>query len=140
MENVSINLWGVLLAGVSSMPIGMIYFNDAVFGKVWKKLGKVDEKRFAKEMPKTMPLIFLAALVTADVVAYVTFLYHNFFGGSWEMAGLITSLVLWLGLSATTLWVHGILDQRPRQVMYIAMGNRLVSILAMGAIVGWLHP
>lgn len=140
MMSVSINLWGVLLAGVSSMPIGMLYYNPSVFGKLWTKLAKVDEKRFAKEMPKIMPLIFVAALVTADVLAYLTFLYHNFFGGSWETAGLVTALVGWLGLSATTLFIHTSLDQKPAQLLYISLGNRLVSILAMGAIIGWLHP
>lgn len=138
--NVSINLWAVLLAGVSSMVIGMLYYRPQVFGSLWMKLAKVDQKQFAKRMPKVMPLIFVAALVTALVVAYFTFLYHNFFAGSWEMAGLISSLILWLGLSATTLFVHETLDDRPAQLLYLSLGNRLLSILAMGAIIGWLHP
>jgi hypothetical protein len=138
--HVSINLWGVLLAGISSMVIGMVYYHQALLGKQWMKLAKVDAKRFEKETPKLMPLVFVAALITADVVAYVTFLYHNFFGGSWVMAGLVTSLILWLGVSATTLFVHNTLDQKPSQLLYIALGNRLLSILAMGLIIGWLHP
>jgi hypothetical protein len=138
--NVSINLWAVLLAGVSSMVIGMLYYHQAVLGKLWMKLAKVDQKRFQKEMPKVMPLVFVAALITANVTAYFTFLYHDFFMGSWELAGLITSLILWLGLSATTLFVHSTLEQRPSQLLYISLGNRLLSILAMGAIIGWLHP
>jgi len=138
--HVSINLWGVLLAGISSMVIGMIYYHQSLLGKQWMKLAKVDQKRFQKEMPKVMPLVFVAALVTADVVAYVTFLYQNFFGGSWVMAGLVTSLILWLGVAATTLFVHNTLDQKPAQLLYISLGNRLLTLLAMGAIIGWLHP
>jgi hypothetical protein len=138
--HVDINLWAVLLAGVSSMVIGMVYYSNALFGKDWKKLAKVDEKRFQKEMAHVMPLVFVAALITAYVVAYVTFLYRNYFGGSWLMAGITTSLVLWLGLSATTTFVHNSVDQRPLKLTAISVGNRLLSILAMGLIIGWLHP
>jgi Protein of unknown function (DUF1761) len=138
--SVDINLWAVLLAGVSSMVIGMLYYADQLFGKQWKKLAKIDEKRFQKEMPRVMPMVFVAALITAYVVAYVTFLYQNFFDSSWISAGVVSALVLWLGAAATTVYVHNSLDQRPASLTAISLGNRLLSILAMGLIVGWLHP
>jgi hypothetical protein len=138
--NVDINLWGVLLGGVASMVIGMVYYSDPLFGKDWKKLAKIDEKRFQKEMPRVMPLVFVGALVTAYTVAFMTFLYHNYFASSWLAAGVITSLILWLGLSATTTYVHNSLDQRPYRLTMISLGNRLLSILAMGLLIGWLHP
>jgi hypothetical protein len=138
--SVDINLWGVLLAGVSSMVIGMLYYSNALFGKEWKKLAKVNEKRFQKEMPRVMPLVFAAALVTAYVVAYITFLYQNYFDTSWLVSGVVTSLILWIGVSATTTFVHNSVDQRPTKLTAISAGNRLLSILAMGLIIGWLHP
>ena len=138
--SVDINLWGVLLGGVSSMVIGMVYYSDSVLGKDWKRLGKIDTKRFEKEMPRVMPLLFAAALVAAYVVAYVTFLYQDFFRTSWLAAGVVTSLILWLGVAATTLVVHESVDQRPSGLTYISLGNRLLSLLAMGLIIGWLHP
>jgi hypothetical protein len=138
--SVDINLWGVLLAGVSSMVIGMVYYSDPLFGKEWKKLAKIDGKRFEKEMPRIMPFMFAAALVTAYVVAYVTFLYQSYFDDSWLAAGVISALILWLGVSATTTYVHNAVDQRPHKLTVISTGNRLLSILAMGLIIGWLHP
>jgi len=137
---IDINLWAVLLAGVSSMVIGMIYYADNVFGKQWKTLAKVDSKRFEKEMPKVMPLMFVGALITAYVVAYFTFLYQAFFHTGWLGAGVVTSLILWLGVAATTTYIHNVLDQRPSSLSAISLGNRLLSILAMGLIIGWLHP
>jgi uncharacterized membrane protein YpjA len=137
---VHINLWGVLAGGVASMVIGMIYYADQLFGKEWKKLAKIDGKRFEKEMPKVMPMVFIAAVITAYVVAYFTFLYHNFFQTSWIGAGVVTALILWLGLAATTVYVHNSLDQRPSKLTAISLGNRLLSILAMGLLVGWIHP
>ncbi len=138
--SVDINLLGVLLAGIASMVIGMIYYADGLFGKEWKSLAKINTKRFEKEMPRVMPLVFVAALITAYVIAYVAFLYKHYFDTSWLMAGAVTALILWLGASATTVYVHNSLDQRPSKLTAISLGNRLASMLAMGVIIGWLHP
>jgi hypothetical protein len=137
--NVSVNIWAVLLAAVSSMVIGSIYYAKPVFGRAWMKLGKIDEKRFEKEMPKKMLGVFVAALITAEVTGYFTFLYHYFFINSWIIAGLTTSLILWL-VAMSTLFIHNSLDQRPANLTYLSMGNRLASLLAMGLIIGLLHP
>lgn len=139
MSNVSINLWAVLLAGISSMVIGTIYYAQPIFGKQWMMLTKINEKKFQKEMPKKIVGLFVAALITAEVIAYFTFLYHNFLQQSWLMSGTITALILWL-LAMATLFIHNSLDQRPANLTYISMGNRLLSLLAMGLIIGWLHP
>jgi xanthine/uracil permease len=135
-----VNVWAVLLASVSSMVIGMAYYAPALLGKTWRRLAKIDEKRFQKEMPRVMPGVFLAALVTAYCIAYFSFLYHYFFADSWLAASVMTALLLWVGVSATTLFVHNALDQRPAKLTVISMGNRLLSLLAMGLILGWLHP
>jgi hypothetical protein len=97
-------------------------------------------KRFSKSMPRTMPFIFIGALVTAYIVAYFAYLFQYFFQASWFSAGLETSLLLWFGVSATSLYIASSLDQRPPKLTVIAVGNRLISILAMGMIIGWLHP
>jgi hypothetical protein len=136
---VHINLFAVLLGGIASMIIGMGYYDDRVFGKEWKKLAKIDTKRFAKEMPRIMPLVFVGALVTAYIVSYVTFLYEKFFEVSWIEAGIVSSLIIWLA-AAATVYIHNALDQKPSKLTAISLGNRLLSILAMGLIVGWLHP
>lgn len=137
---VHINVWGVLLAAVSSMVVGMLYYAKPVFGAEWMSLAKVNTKRFEKEMPRVMPGVFVGAVITAYVIAYVTFLYQNFFHSSWVGAGVVTSLILWLGISATTIFIHNSLDQRPYRLTAISLGNRLLSFLAMGLIIGWLHP
>ena len=138
--NVSINVWAVVLSAVVSMVIGMVYYARPVFGKQWIKLAQIDEKRMKKEVTRIMPLIFIAALVTADVVAYFMFLYHQFFASSWEISGLVSAVILWLGISVTTTFVHNVFEQRPTQLTYLTMGNRLLTLLATGAILGWLHP
>jgi xanthine/uracil permease len=137
---VDINLWAILFGGIASMAIGTIYYSPQLFAKEWMKLAKVDAKHFQKEMPKIMSGLFVAALVTAYVLAYITFLYHYFFQDSWLQAGVLTSLILWLGISATSIFIHNSVDQRPRMLTFLSLGNRLLSLLAMGLIIGWIHP
>lgn len=138
--DITINFWGVLLGAISSLVVGAIYYSPGLFGKDWMKLGKVDEKRFKKEQPKFTVLALVVAFIVAYFVAYFGFLYHNFYQDSWLGAAVSVALLLWVGFSATTVVVHGALDQRPRRLMYITLGNRLLSFLAIGLLVGWLHP
>jgi hypothetical protein len=139
LGGLDVNLYGVLVAGAASMVIGMIYYSDGVLGKTWKKLAKVDVKRFEKEMPRTMPLVFVGALITAYVLGYITCLYQAFYNVPWLTASMVTALLIWV-VVATNITIHNLLDQRPRMLTYITLGNRLLSILAMGLIIGWLHP
>lgn len=135
-----INFWAVLLSGLASMVIGAVFYADGVFGKEWKKLSKIDTKRFEKEMPGNMIQVLILALITAYAVAFVTFLYHAFYHDSWMAAGVISSLSLFVGLSATTVLIHNTLNQTPKRLISITLTNRFLSILAMGLIIGWLHP
>jgi hypothetical protein len=140
MDKVQINLYGVLLSGLVSMIIGYLYYSDWVFGKQWKKLAKIDTKRFEKEMIVVMPALFLAALITAFTVNYFGFLFKQYFGNSWFITGVLTSLILWLGISASSIYIHNSVDQKPPVLTYLSLGNRLISILSMGMIMGLLHP
>ncbi|HVA10568.1 MAG TPA: DUF1761 domain-containing protein [Candidatus Dormibacteraeota bacterium] len=137
---IHINFLAVFLGGVASMVIGMIYYSDGVFGKEWKKLAKIDTKRFEKEMSWSMVQVFIGALLTSYVVAFVAYLYHVYYLSSWVTSGLASSLLLFVGVSATTVVIHDTLNQKPSKLINITLGNRLLSILAMGLIIGWLHP
>jgi hypothetical protein len=55
------------------------------------------------------------------------------------MASLTSALIIWL-VVATNIYIHNSLDQRPSKLTAMSLGNRLLSILAMGLIIGWLHP
>jgi hypothetical protein len=140
IQQIQINLWAVLLGGVASMAIGAFYYADGVFGKQWRKLSKIDTKRFEKEMAWNMIQVFVFAIITAYAVAYVASLYQTFYTSSWMAAGLVSALVLFVGVSATTVMIHNTLNQIPKKLISITLGNRFLSILAMGLIIGWLHP
>jgi hypothetical protein len=138
--DIHIKIWAILLSGVASMVIGAIFYADGVFGKDWKKLSKIDTKRFKKDMAWNMAQVFIFALITAYAVAFVAGLYHANYHDSWLVAGVISSLILFVGMSATTIMIHNTLNQVPQKLTSITLTNRFLSILAMGLIIGWMHP
>lgn len=137
---IHINFLAVFLGGIASMLIGAVYYSDRFFGKEWKKLSKINTKQFEKEMGWNMGQVFIGALITSYAIAFVACLYHFYYHSSWIVAGFATSVVLFIGISATTIAIHETLNQTPPKLINITFGNRFLSILAMGLIIGWLHP
>lgn len=138
--DVEVNYLAVLLAAASSMVVGSIWYAKGVFGSTWAKLAKVDMDRKvgAGEMTRLMGLTFLLSLLTAYVLAHVSYLSNYFFGNSFFQDSVSTAFWLWLGLVLTRLVTHNLFDQRPTKLTVLAVGNELVTIMVMGLIIGWL--
>lgn len=142
---IAINLWGVGLAAVSSMVVGSIWYMPAAFGKTWMKLTgvKLDEMR-GKGKPGDMiwmyGSVFVASLVTAFILAAVTFLAQQFTGDSYFQDSLTIALWLWLGFTAARLYVHDTFEMRRKKLTLLNAAHELVTVLVMALIIGWLHP
>lgn len=135
-----VSLWAVLLAAVSSMVVGMIWYARPVFGDMWAKLAGVDmnSKETAKKAPMALTVAFVMSLLTAYVLAHVTALSHNFFHYGIMETALTTAFWLWLGLCLTTVLTHDAFEQRPWKLSALTVGNRLVTLLAMALMIGWV--
>jgi len=140
--SVDINLWGVLLAAVSSMIVGSIWYAQGVFGKTWGALAKVKmtgKPTFANMAP-LLGTTFVASLITAYILAHFTFLAHHFFGGNWVWVGATTAFWGWLGFTACRILTHDLFENRPMKLTLLNWGNELVTLVVMGLVIGWLHP
>lgn len=135
---VEINWLGVGAAIVAAMIVGSVWYARPVFGNMWFKVAKVDEKKIQQGMPRAMIAAVLMSAVTAYVLAHVTYLSSSFFGVSYLNAALTTAFWLWLGLVATRFIVHDAFEQRPPKLTYLNIGNELVTLLAMGLAIGWV--
>lgn len=138
--SVEINWVGVLLAVVVSMVVGFVWYSKGVFGGVWMKLANISDKDMKKGMAGPMAATILGSLMTAYILAHVAFLSHAFFKNSFFMDAVNTAFWLWLGISATTLVIHNSFERKPWKLTALAMGNRLVTLLAMGMVIGLLKP
>jgi hypothetical protein len=138
--DVEVNYLAVFLAAVSSMVVGSIWYAKGVFGGTWAKLAKVDMDRkvSAREMTMLMGGTFLLSLLTAYVLAHVTYLSNVFFGNSFFQDALSTAFWVWLGFVATRILTHNLFDKRPGTLNVLALGNEFVTIMVMGMIIGWL--
>ena len=139
--NVEVNYLAVLLAGASSMLVGSVWYAEKVFGNTWAKLAKVKLGDMGgSSVAVTMGLTFVLSLLTAYVLAHVTFLSNKFFGNSFLQDALSTAFWLWLGLVVTRMTTHYLFEQKPAKLVWLNIGNEFVTIMLMGLIIGWLHP
>lgn len=137
---VTVNYWAILLAGVSSMVVGSIWYAKGVFGNTWAKLAKVnmDKKVSGSQLAVLMGLTFVASLVTAYILAHVTYLSNNFFGNSFLQDALTTGFWLWLGFTAARILTHDLFEGRPTKLTMLTWGNELVTIMLMAVVIGWM--
>lgn len=136
--DVSVNYWAVLLAAISSMVVGSIWYAKGVFGTTWAKLAHVDMSKPVKggQMAMLLGLTFVASLVTAYVLAHVTFLSNEFFGNSYMQDALSTGFWLWLGFTAARILTHDLFEGRRKKLTLLTWGNEFVTIMLMAVIIG----
>lgn len=137
---VEINWLGVLLAAVANMVVGMVWYARPVFGERWKGLVKLDESRAKKEAPVAIAGAFVLAIMTAYILAHVTYISGVFFNVSYMESAFNTAFWLWLGISATTILTHGLFEQRRKKLMIMTVAHQLVTYMVMAAVLGLFKP
>ena len=143
--NVDINGWAVVLAAVSSMVVGSLWYMPMMFGKAWEKYTGVDAEKMRKgqnsgQMAWMYGSVFVASLVTAYVLAHVAFLANKFFGDSFMSDTLQTGFWLWLGFTAARVYVHDTFEGRRKKLTLLTTSHELVTIMVMAVIIGAMKP
>lgn len=133
---VQINFLGVFLAMLSSMVIGSIWYTQSVFGNAWIKLAKIDMSKNKGNATKPIIITMVVSLVTAYVLAHVSYLSNQFFGNSFLQDSLTTAFWMWLGFTAARFITHDAFESRPMKLTAINIGHELVTFLAMGWVIG----
>lgn len=136
---VHVNWLAILLATVSTMAVGSVWYARSVFGNTWIKLARVDMK---KERGMAAPLIgaFVASFISAFVLAHMAYLSNKFFGNSFLQDALATGFWLWLGFTAARLFVHDAFEGRPVRLTVLNAAHELTTIMLMALIIGLLKP
>lgn len=134
--DVEVNYLAVFLAMLSSMAVGSIWYAKSVFGNSWAKHAKVDMAKDRGSVVKPIAITVVVSLVTAYVLAHVTFLSNQFFGNEFLQDALTTAFWLWLGLVAARFITHDAFEGRPMKLTAINLGNELITIMLMGLIIG----
>jgi len=138
--DVQVNFWAVLLAMLSSMVIGFIWYSRKVFGNTWIKLAKVDMSKAQASTFKPIATTVVVSLITAYVLAHVSYLSNQFFQNSFLRDSLNTAFWMWLGFTAARFITHDAFEGRPAKLTLLNIGHELVTFLVMGLIIGLMPP
>lgn len=137
--NVEVNYVAVVLAMLSSMVVGSVWYARPVFGNLWIKLAKIDmSKGDSKDIWKPILTTAVVSTITAYVLAHVAFLSHHFFGQSFFQDAVTTAFWMWLGFTAARFITHDAFEGRRKKLTLINIGNEFVTIMVMGLIIGAL--
>ncbi|HET7320647.1 MAG TPA: DUF1761 domain-containing protein [Candidatus Saccharimonadales bacterium] len=140
-----VSVVAVLLAAFSSMVVGMLWYMPATFGTAWQKYTGVDAEKMRKsqsggQLAWMYGSVFVASLVTAFVVAQITFYFHLANGNSRMSDALQAASLLWLGLTAARIYVHDTFEGRRKKLTLLTTGHELVTVLVMALIIGAIKP
>lgn len=134
-----INYWAVLVCGVVSMILGMLWYG-AIFGKKWMEIIGVDanNKESQKEMGKGTGFLYLISFVLALFQAYVL---ANYIAGWQEASGVENSLWIWAAFVIPTLAGASMWNNEPAGRAWsrflIQGGYQLVLFVTFGLILGY---
>lgn len=134
---VSVSWLGIVLAVAAAMIIGSIWYGP-LFGKKWMKL--VGLKR--GESSPTGPMLIMLALaiiqafVMSHFIVYVGYFYTGYSGLS---VGLLTGIWAFIGFILPVLVSNAVFAKGSMELLKINLGNQLITLLAIGAILGTVN-
>ncbi|ABK01832.1 hypothetical protein JOE40_003623 [Arthrobacter sp. PvP102] len=131
-----INIWAVVLATLSSMVVGSVWYTPKVFGNYWMKLAKVTPSGDAKDAVKPILITLVVSFVSALVLAGSAAISQHFYGGNFLANTLITAVILWAGFTASRFITHDAFDGRPAALTVLNCAHELVTLVVMGLIIG----
>lgn len=137
--SVEVNWLAVVLATLSTMVVGSLWYAPGVFGKLWEKLARIDPKNRANA-PKAIGITLVVSFVAAYVLAHVTYLAHSYFNNAFFVDAVSTSFWIWLGFVATRFITHDAFENRPWKLTLMNISHELITFIVMGMIIGLFQP
>jgi hypothetical protein len=128
-----VNWVAVIVATVAYSVIGFVWFSRQVFGQRWAA-------SIGRELPAPgqVPLTSLVGSVVVGLVtAYVLAVVAQAVGAATLADGAILGFLAWLGFVATSSLGGVLFEGRSTTWFTIAAGYWLVSLVVMGAIIGY---
>ena len=89
-----INYWAVILATLSSMVVGTIWYTPKVFGNYWMKKADITPSGKASDAVGPIVTTVLVSFVTAWVLAGAAYIAWQFYEGGFLGATIVTAIVL----------------------------------------------
>jgi hypothetical protein len=132
----NLNLWAILVAAISTMVVGFLWYSPLLFAKPWMKEMGYDpnDKAKTEEMKKTAGPAYAWSFVASLVSAFTLALILHGLRGEDLHFGLMVSFHVWLGFVATVQLTGALFMKQSMKLFAINTGYQLVCYLVMGAI------
>lgn len=138
--SVEVNYLAVLLAALSTMVVGSIWYAPKVFGNKWIALAKLDKNHMEKNGMMPMLVTAVVTLITAYVLAHVAFLSNQYFQNSFLQDSLTTAFWAWLGFTAARIITHDAFEGRRKKLTLLTISHEFVTFMVMGLVIGLIKP
>ena len=129
-----LNYLAILVAGVSNMVVGFLWYGP-VFGKKW--LGLIGKT--ADDLNPN-PIIYLVSFLLSLLMALVLSIFIHHVDTSIQsmslLIGLLVALMAWVGFVGPATLQNNMYSGLSKQLFAIDYGYVLVALLIQGAIVG----
>ncbi len=134
-----INYWAVIVAAISTMVVGSVWYTPKVFGNTWMRLAKVDPSE-GKSAVGPIVITVIVSFISAWVLAGATWISNEFYGGSFLLAALLTAVILWAGFTASRFITHDAFEGRPAGLTVMNIAHEFVTFVVMAVIIGVWPP
>lgn len=135
--DVDINWLGIVLATLAAMIVGGIWYAPPVFGDKWAKIVAIDEAKAKKAMPVSMLVMLGGAFIKAFMLSHLIGLSDHFYvENSYLHNALGTAFAIWFGFILIHVFTRNLFEQKRFKLTLIILGNELVTLLAMGLVIG----
>lgn len=128
-----INWIAVIVATLSTMVVGSIWYLPRVFGNWWQKAARVETTANAVT---AIVITIIVSFISAWVLAGAAAIAQEFYGGSFLANTVITAIILWAGFTAARFITHDAFENRPRLLTLLNISHELVTYLVMAVIIG----
>lgn len=133
----AINWLAVVLATLSSMAVGALFYARKLFGARWMRLAKIDEASLSsKSAVLPLALTLVVSFITAAVLAGAISIAQEFYQGNFLLNAVLTSVILWAGFTAARLITHDLFERRPGSLTVLNLLHELITIVVMALIIG----
>jgi hypothetical protein len=123
----------LVLAGLSNVVLGMIWYNPKIFGTAWMRMSNITPEA-AERSKKNMPLMAIVGFFAALFSAWVLSVVQNAFGVFDVISALDVGFWIWAGFIAPILLGSVLWEGKPFSLYLINAAFWLLALLSMSAI------
>lgn len=136
---VDVNYWAVVLATLSTLVIGSIWYTPRVFGKRWAELANVDLDNTGGAVGAIITTV-IVSFISAWVLALATQTAWVAFSGAYLGTAVAVGTMLWAGFTAARFITHDAFERRPAALTLLNISHELVTVIVMALIIGVWPP